>query len=404
MINNKIAIVICAHHKPWLLMSTLVALAAQDYKDFDLYFLYQAGDGSCPQRKSYQDYLRLSEKGGKFLQLSPYDQRIKEIVSRINFKNLFEIELENDHALDSGAWYKFIKTKTWLKYDYVFFIQEGALFTRDNVVSAALDFVKKKDIGFLSSAHEKRKWPKDILLSCNSRGNNPQEMDLFHDQRLKEVFSIFCRDSNFKKLFNEWSVGFNVTTQNHLPNIALSPLSFKLRRIVEAVKRKDLALLSEKVIYENAQRRFLKDVVGDYTEYNGVIFHKEINPEWFGCSCQHLLSRKFLELFSQKLEEHSIYEVLDIPFCAGALEVIWGFLPKWLGFDKWFFDGIHRVRKDFVTYKREDDCAGMCCYINKYFHGKFHVVPSGDFLKIDRINHRYRYLKEILGKEFFVER
>ena len=34
---NKLAIVICAHHKPWLMMSTLITAALQDYDEADLF-------------------------------------------------------------------------------------------------------------------------------------------------------------------------------------------------------------------------------------------------------------------------------------------------------------------------------------------------------------------------------
>ena len=43
----KYAICILAHHKPWLIMSSLVSLAMQDVdpKDYDLHIIYIKGNG-----------------------------------------------------------------------------------------------------------------------------------------------------------------------------------------------------------------------------------------------------------------------------------------------------------------------------------------------------------------------
>lgn len=400
MENNKLAIAFCVHHKPWLIMSTLITLALQDYRDFDAYFLYQLGDGSCPQKKTYEEYFRLSEKYGRHSQLSPYDERVKLVVNQVGFKNILNLDLENDHALDSGVWYKFIKTKKWEKYDYVFCIQEGTVFTRGNVLSCALDFIRKNNIHFLASGHEKRKLPKNALMDLGSRKSNPSELDFFYDKKQHEVFDIFCRDLHFKELYNKWDSDFNPTTQNHVPDIVHSYLE-RVFRIITGIKRRDLCYMFGKTVYENAWRRCLKDVVGDYVEQNKVIFHKDNELLWYGGSCQHLFSRKFLESFTGKIAEYNLYEALDIPYSGEILEVIWGFLPNWLGFDKWFFDGIHRIRKDFVTYKREDSPDGMCSYINSYFKGKIIVVPEGEFIKIKKLNKRLVYLREVLGDIFF---
>ena len=51
-------------------------------------------------------------------------------------------------------------------------------------------------------------------------------------------------------------------------------------------------------------------------------------------------------------------------------------------FAQWFTDGFHRVRKDFVTYRREDYPAEMATYINRYFRGRLAVTWQGDYLKI----------------------
>ena len=106
---------------------------------------------------------------------------------------------------------------------------------------------------------------------------------------------------------------------------------------------------------------------------------------------------EWMELY----KDTDLYKTLDFPFAGTPYEVIWGFLPAWLGFEKWFFDGIHRVRKNFVNYKREDDPAGMCRYLNAYFNKKIIVEPEGDFIKIKKVKKSFNYVYEFLGDIFF---
>lgn len=398
--KKKMAIAICAHHKPWLVMSTMITLAMQDYQDFDIYFIYQSGDGSCPKKNSYDEYFQLAGKYGGFTQLSPYDQRVRRITEgATKFKNVYTLEFENDHALDSGAWYKFIKTGHWKEYEHMFFIQEGTILTRSSVVRAVLDFAKDAGVEFISSGHEKRRLPREVLLSSNAREKNSNEIDAYHDRKLNEVFAVFCRDPEFKHVFDSWGSDFEIETQNHVPDV----MDSVSRKALRSVKRLNPGFLLSKTIYVNTIRRVLRDVVNSCHENKKVIFHKDNGVEWFGCSCQHFVSLNFLERFSKKIEEYNLYDSLEIPFCAGALEVVWGLLPSWLGFDKWFFDGMHRVRKSFTTYKREDDPIGMCFYLNSYFRGKIVVAPEGDFLRIKELSRDFKFVKDILGQEYFTK-
>ncbi|MDD5594697.1 MAG: hypothetical protein PHY94_00430 [Candidatus Omnitrophica bacterium] len=395
--SNNLAVAICVHHKPWLIMSTLMTLALQDCQDFDIYFIYQAGDGTCPAKASYADYFQLARKYGGFMQLSPYDKNLKNFTETTKFKKIFTLEFENDHSLDSGAWYKFIKTGLWDKYKHVFFIQEGTVFTRDSVISATLDFTQRNGIDFVSSGHEKRRLPREVALNSNAREKDFKEIDIYHDRKLREVFEVFCRDPKFAEIFNKWNSDFEIETQNHVPDV-LDPLRLKLLR---SIKRGNPDFLFGKSIYVNTRKRSLNDILDSYQKVQKVIFHKDNNLEWFGCSCQHFLSHRFLEQFSKKIGEYKLYDALEIPFCAGALEIIWGFLPNWLGFDKWFFDGIHRVRKSFTTYRREDDPEGMSYYINKYFRGSIEAKPDGEYIKIAKIDKKLQTIKDILGKIYF---
>jgi hypothetical protein len=146
----------------------------------------------------------------------------------------------------------------------------------------------------------------------------------------------------------------------------------------------------------------LADVVRNVVEVDGVRFHREDGPEWHGCSCNHMFSRPFLEALAARLERHSLYDVLDLPFAGTALEVIWGFFPAWLGYDKWFFDGEHRVAKNPATYRREDDPEGIASYINRYYRGRLRVVAEGDYVKVRRATEAdMRRLREVLPPVYF---
>ena len=52
--SGKLAIVFCVHHKPWLIMATLLTTLMQDRQDADFYFAYNLGDGTSP-RESYRE-------------------------------------------------------------------------------------------------------------------------------------------------------------------------------------------------------------------------------------------------------------------------------------------------------------------------------------------------------------
>ena len=370
----KLAIVFCVHHKPWLIMSTLISVLAQNYRDYDIYFIHNAGDGTDVFPDAYKEYYTLAREYGVNPQLSGYDPRTRE-VSKINRPGVHDLTFQNDHNLDSGAWYKFIKTKLWQSYDYVFFMGEGTLLTFDSVIKDALDFCRKNNAHFISGAQDKRRLPKDLFLNLYTKDNPANKLNLYHDRMTREVFSMFCRDKAFEKLFDSWGSDFVVTTENHVPD-------------------------KWGYIRVNCVRKRLKTLV-KLRQEGRVKFHKVDSPEWLGCCCNFLVSREFLEKLFNKIEEYNIDDFLSLPFSADALEVIWGFIPLWLGFDKWFFNGIHRVRKNFVNYQREDDQKGMVKYFNSYYRGKISLGYEGDLIKIKRLNKKTGYLKEVLNQNYF---
>lgn len=435
--KSKLAIVHCVHHKPWLIMSTLITTLIQSYQDYDIYFLYQEGNGTDAASSLYQEYFReyyaLIDECGINKQLDPYDPRTKN-VCRISGKNIHELHFQNDHALDSGAWYKFIRTGLWKKYDYVLFMGEGALLTRATVLSDTLQFASDNHIHFITGAQEKRRFPQKLVLNGFASSKKKSQMTAFHDRMIKETFEIFCRDSNFRKVMESWTSDFAVEQQHHVPDIwgykghwmktiniaypnPAKMSSFPKQQIKYALSRINkfvllyLNLISvidkiedkgegDSYIYVNGARKKLSDVV-DFHKSGSVRFHKSNEPEWFGATCNHLMSKKFLEEFSGKLEQYKIYDVLDLPFSATALEIIWGLIPIWLGFEKWFFDGIHRVRKNFVTYRREDDPEGMVRYINRYYRGKLSITYHGDFIKVSKCSDKFKKIKDSLNGFYF---
>ncbi len=444
----KVAIAFCVHHKPWLMMATLISVLLQDEQEADFYFLFNVGDGSCAgkrsydeyrqlstangvppsldvERESYRQYDRLASQYGINPKLSPFDPRVRQ-VCRLNRSRIFEMEFENDHALDSGAWYKFIRSGRWRSYDYVFCLQEGTLLTRPTVILASLALAAEQGIHVLTAGHMKSRLPKSMVFTYNGREPGATTLDLFHDRMIRAVFDIYSRDPEFKALLGRWSDTIAPSRQHHVPDIwghrwwrrmryaadSAAPLpSHALKRPLAALLRRHRSFFSQadawsacanlmfgrhvakrlrsagtnrsEIIYVDGTRRPARDVAS-VIERQGVRCHQEQSLEWYGCSCNHLFSRTCLEQLSQRMEQYRLYDALELPFAGSALEIIWGLLPQWLGVEKWFSDGLHRVAKHFVTYRREDDPEGLASYLNRYYSGRICVGWDGDYLRIEQ--------------------
>ena len=160
----KLAICVLAHHKPWLISSTLISLLLQTYKNFDLHIIYIKGDGGNRNRESYKKFYEIADKNDDFNpQMSPDDPRILSMLKNLDLSVEFH-EVDNDHGLDSGAWYKFILRGIWKKYDYSMFLMEGSILTNENVLSGINEFSRDTNFDFLSVGHEKRFIPKSIFI------------------------------------------------------------------------------------------------------------------------------------------------------------------------------------------------------------------------------------------------
>lgn len=433
--SGGLAIVFCVHHKPWLMMSTLLTLVSQQPQAADLFVVYMVGDGEST-RESYREYREIARTQGINPQLSPFDERVRE-VCRLRGWKVTELEYENDHGLDSGCWYKFIRDGRWRDYEHVLFVHEGMLLAHPHLLQALIAFSRRRAVHFIASGHEKRRVRRALVGGLAAGHPDATPMDVFHRRMVDETFAVFCRDPEFKRIHDRWDPGITVTTEHHVPGVGgSSVLERRLRARVQKqwgsaylhpvapvagrVSRQTIALVD--AWRSRARMRFgspersgdspLAYVGGGYdlctaggasevVTDHGVTFHRVAAPEWFGCATNHLMSRAFLERLSERLTRFDMFEVLDLPFSGSALEVIWGFLPAWLGFEKWFANGFHRVRKQFSTYQREDYPPEMAGYINRYHRGRLAVDWEGDYLKLRAWRPELGDLRQVLPAVYF---
>lgn len=401
----RLAIVFCVHHKPWLMMGSLLTLAGQERVPADLFFLYNVGHGD-PGGPSYDTYRAIAAASGGNTQLSPFDPRVRDVCQVSGWPS-HEVDYTNDHALDSGAWYKFIRDGRWREYDYVLFAGEGLLFAHPRVLQACLAFAQRRGAAFIASGHEKRRVPRRAFVGGHKRGLPRTAMDQFHEEMSTAAFDVFRRDPEFRSIIDAWSADFPVETEHHVPGVwpggrwwrqvrgraerrwgpgVLPPVDRWRSRL--AIRWADAPEVPSSPWFHEAGGYGVAPVTSarglvQMDEAQGVTFHQVSAPEWFGCTVIHQLSRSFLERLDERLRQFGMYDVLDLPFSGSALEVVWGFLPAWLGVDKWFTNGFHRVRKHFATYRREDYPREMAGYINRYHRGRLAVSARGDFLRLE---------------------
>jgi hypothetical protein len=464
----KVALAFLAHHKPYLIMSTILSCLMQDYQDFDLFIIFNEGDGQCPDRPGYRQYLELSDPErsreiiaktfevesrsyqeydelarahGVNSKLSPFDLRIPELCN-LKRPNVTYLHYENDHGLDAGGWIKFMRSGLWRSYDYVFMAQEGTTFTNSGVLSAALKMVAKHDIHMLYGGHMKGCMSKNLFLTNHSNVPDPQPIDHYHEQILRYGLEMFSRDPEMRAVLDAWQDDFPPQRQFHVVDFDAS-LLYRLGDALDPQRpltgsrneRRLKKLLRELPLsregYEHtlaAAKFFLRNGLGmnvalrrdpnhekivcDYTprpvqdvvkveQQDRSFFHREPRPEWFVCGSNHMFSRKLFEELDDRFNRYGLYEIIDLPFSCTVLEVVFAFIPAWLGVDKWFFDGYHRVTKDKITKSREDTVAGMARYLNRYYPGEIVAAPAGDFIRVDRLAPEHEHLRQILHSTFF---
>ena len=420
-------------------MGTLLTLLSQEHQDADIFFVYNVGDGGAT-RESYRAYREVAEYADDNRQLSPFDERVRA-VCQLRGRRFFEIEYDNDHALDSGVWYKFIRDGRWRDYEYVLFAGEGLLLAHPHVLSSLVSFADRRPAHFIASGHEKRRVPRSTVMQSHKRGEAPTPMDALHDRMIAATFEVFCRDPEFRAVYDRWGSDFEPQTEHHVPGVTAegedrrrlrgaiqrtwgsaytNPDASWPGRLIREVPhridawssrlrlgraRESAATGGGDAVMSHAsgsyQARPLAGASGVDAE-GGVTFHRVDAPEWFGCTVIHLMSRSLLERFSERLDRFQMYGVLDLPFAGSALEIVWGFLPAWLGVEKWFANGFHRVRKHFATYQREDYPPEIASYINRYHRGRLVVDWHDDYLTLKKWRSEFGDLRGILPADYFL--
>jgi hypothetical protein len=425
MVNNapRIAVASCIHHKPWLIQSTLISLFAQQEQDYDIFFLLNEGDGEISDTvRAILDANDIRETDYRNPQLDPFDESVLDYCP-LHLKNVELIRYKNDDALDSGAWYKFVLSKRWEPYDFVLFLGEGGLLTHRFALRDFASFCQQHGEHFVSSGHEKRRIPKKQIFSGFIKKSD--RLSRLHNQMITRVYDIFCRDPNFDVCIKSMGDLEKTQQQNHVPNIwgpsnaflHLDALFFRreekknrfrslVRRVYEKIEyfQKKFGFFS---CSQTARRSLSKLVITDakinkretqldQKNTGFTLFHQETDPSWFGATCNHFASTQLLRKFRETIEEHKLAECLGLPYSATALEFMWGIVPLALGYRKWFCNGIHRVRKQFISYGREDSPEGMVRYLNRYFQGQILCRTEGDRIAIVR-SRRVPRLNELKG-------
>ena len=333
--SKKLAIVFCVHHKPWLMMGSLLTLLSQESHDADIFFAYNVGDGGAT-RESYREYREIAAQEGTNTQLSPYDERVRA-VCQLRGRPCVEIEYQNDHALDSGVWYKFIRDGRWRDYEYVLFAGEGLLMAHPRVLQSVVDFAQRRDVHFITSGHEKRRVPRAMMEHSHKRGQGPTPLDTFHDRMIADVFGIFCRDREFQAVFDQWGSDFPVETEHHVPGVTVagerarrvcgnierrwgspytdpqvSPAGRLIRAVPPALDRwvSRASLSGAPLVHPGGSPMMYHagscaaSPMANAVEIDaeqGVTFHRVVGPEWFGCTVIHLMSRPLLERLSDRV-------------------------------------------------------------------------------------------------------
>ena len=407
MIKNKgrLAIAHCVHHKPWLITSSVLSTHAQLFKDFHTFFLINEGherDLSKGKFKNeYSRFVSIRDKNtlfakssvlssaikGKNTQLDSFDEDVKKFC-HLETGQSSNISFENDHGLDSGAWLKFIKSGKWKSYDNTLFLGEGSLLARNSSLNELLVALEKDNVNFITGSQDKRFLSRDRWTEGFASEKVKGEMPEFHDEMINKTYEIFLRDPDFQKVYEEWPIGLPTTIDNIVPKV-WGPSSRLIRFINNDRAYKFLNLIipsSEDVSSRILRNQELINVdVMKKLKIGNMNLYQEEHIGWYGACCNHLISREALEKLSKKFEEYSIYDVLDLPYSATALEQIWGLMPYWIQEDVWFTDAIHRVRKNFFTYQREDNAEVIGRYLNRYYTNVMKVKSCEDSVVLEKI-------------------
>lgn len=385
----KFAICILVHHKQWLIQSSLISLLLQRTNlKYDIHFIIIKGDGKNLNYPSYKNYFKYSELfNQKNVQLSDFDPKTLNIIKKLK-KNYKFHYVNNDQGLDSSAWIKFIKKKIFIKYDYSFFLMEGFLFTSENVLESVKEFIEQKKPNFLTTGHEKRIILKQYFFRLFfTKKYQIKSMADFEKYNSFKIISQFLTDKKFKKIIYNWPKSLNKKirgrTENHSTKYKISFIN-KIKLFIKSFlfKGKLINLAKYKFIVTDDRSYFMNfEKTKKMFNFKDIVYHLEDSPYFFGCSCQQLMSKKYLLKLDKYLTKNKINRLIKLPFFATPFEILWGIFPSVFGYKKWFFNGVHRPRKDFLNLDRDDDVKGVTNYLNLYF-GKFAIFK----IKKNKIN------------------
>ncbi len=405
----KISINIVTHHKPFLITASLISLALQKFDNFDLHIIFIKGDGT---KKKYQKYDKLKKKNNKYSQLSKSSNKILSILKNFKKDKIIHI-FENDHALDSGAWLKFINKKVWKKYDYNFFLMEGFIFKDNNSLKDLFSFLKHKKPDAVMLGSEKI-FTTEKTMNRFALSNKKNLTDNYHQDIINKTFKSFCKHNAFKKVYLKWhktkilndinnknsDISINFPHKEYFSNFIKCKLFLKFI----LVKKKFYNPFTDLIFFNKDNFRYLlprKFFFKKEFKFGSIIAHIEKSPFIYVNGCQHIFSNKILNKINNLLILINIKKILNYPFVATALEFIWGMLPKTLGFKKWHVDCLHRPRKNFLTYEWEDTAFFMKKYLEIYSNHNIKIKLDNNNLKISNYSEKFEFIKKNLNKNFF---
>jgi hypothetical protein len=240
------------------------------------------------------------------------------------------------------------------------------------------------------------------------------EFNLYHQEIIDRTFKDFCKISNMNKIYNNWKniKFFNKNTVNNLDIIFNFPHKYYFSFFTK-VKLYLKYIIKEKKIFNPFQKLILfnegsfryllprKVFFKNELKINDLMIHEEKSPYFYVNGCQHIYSKKYLYQLDKKFSYLNIKKILNYPFVGSPLEFIWGLLPISLGFKKWHADAIHRPRKNFLTYKKEDTALFMGKYLRMYSNNSLKLEINNNKFKIKKLKKNKQYIKKYLGSIFF---
>ena len=207
-------------------------------------------------------------------------------------------------------------------------------------------------------------------------------MNIFHQKCIIKVFKKFGQIKNLGNLINKWK-RYNFFRKKLQNDIVINFVNNKYFSFFQKFKFFLKYILKEKnffnpfcnkVFYTEGDYRHLipvsfleKKLFNKSLYYKNISAHVIQSPFFFVNGCQHIYSKSYLKILSKNIRKKKLVKfVYDTPFSGSSLEIIWGILPSVFKVKKWYLDSLHRPRKNFYYYNREDTPIGMKKYLKIY--------------------------------------